>query len=130
MVAFLRRFLVLILVLLQFAAPLVHAHVGNIGAMPGIHLHEFETLSRLKNDASLEATLSSVGSLQATIVELGQAIGNQAPEQNDTPLYISADLLPVKRHVVEIINFSPHAPGPLFKALSNQHTTRAPPRLN
>jgi hypothetical protein len=44
MVANLRQFLIVLLVSLQFVAPLVHAHVGEIPGRFGLHLPELEGL--------------------------------------------------------------------------------------
>ncbi|MDQ7091412.1 MAG: hypothetical protein Q9M50_12395 [Methylococcales bacterium] len=41
----LKKLIVLILVLLQFVAPLVHAHSGNSGILEGFHQHGLETLN-------------------------------------------------------------------------------------
>ncbi|MGR8929997.1 MAG: hypothetical protein ACU836_05095 [Gammaproteobacteria bacterium] len=127
MVAFLRRFLVLTFALLQFAAPLVHAHVHNMGTASGLHLHELETL-HVKSDTSFMATFDNAGSVQSAIVELGSAIKVAASKQHVSVAYItSTDQLAAKRYVVEIINFSPHQQTLLIELFPTQHTSRAPP---
>ncbi len=41
----LRKYLVVFLTLLQFIAPLVHAHAGGSGSMPGLHVPGLEYFS-------------------------------------------------------------------------------------
>ena len=54
MVAFIRQFLVIFLVLLQYAAPLLHAHSGGDNQQNGLHLHEFELVRFNQNQQFLE----------------------------------------------------------------------------
>lgn len=55
MVALLRQFLVVLLVLLQCAAPLVHAHTGGNAYQSGLHIHEFESFSHVSKEVALVA---------------------------------------------------------------------------
>ncbi|MDD2758717.1 MAG: hypothetical protein PHH11_00330 [Methylomonas sp.] len=127
MVAFLRRFLVMVLVALQFAAPLVHAHVNDIGLAHGLHIHEFEAL-HLKSDTFLVAAFEYADTAQSAIVGLGEAIKIRQPSHDVPPVYFRlADLsLPVQ-YVVETIGFSPHQPFSIAEPFFNQHSSRAPP---
>lgn len=84
MVAYLRQFLVVLLVLLQTAAPLVHAHVGGDDDGCGIHFHGIE---RLQNDAD-QSELHSVQhelQQQAGVVQIGSAIRLQTERERFTP---------------------------------------------
>jgi hypothetical protein len=127
MVAFLRHFLVVLFVLLQFAAPLVHAHVHNLGTSRGLHLHEFETL-QLKSDAPFLATMDYASPLQSTVVELGSAIKIPQTIQPLPPIYSDYNhaWLP-EQYVVGIINFSPHETALITEPFLNQPSSRAPP---
>lgn len=128
MVACLRLFLVVMLVLLQFAAPLVHAHVNDFGPARGLHLHEFETL-HIKSDPLVTAVVDSASSVQSSIVELGAAIKVQQPGEDVASIgWLSGGPLSLpERYLVDTINFSPHDPGKLSKPFLGQNPTRAPP---
>jgi len=127
MVAFLRQFMVMSLVLLQFAAPLVHAHVHNLGATRGLHLHEFETL-RLKSDSTYMSATDYVAPLQSAVVELGAAIKIQHDLVPLPPMYSSYDdSYRSEQYIVKIINFSPHETVLIREPFINQHSSRAPP---
>ena len=129
MVAFPRQFLVMLLVLLQFAAPLVHAHIHDLGTSRGLHLHEFETL-QLKSDSSFMSTLDYAGPIPSAIVDLGAAI-NVAQDAEPAPAFyfLYADSLLAAQYVVETINFSPHESAIITEPFLKQHSTRAPPHL-
>ncbi len=131
MVAFIRQFLVLLLVLLQFAAPLVHAHVDDRGVTNGLHLHEFESLT-VQADRLPNSVQACSVSLQSAIVELGAAIQHQPSELDDedaTALYCLTEqtaALPARQNL-KAINFSPqqaHLKTPHFLS---QNLSRAPP---
>lgn len=128
MVAFLRQFLVVLLVLLQFAAPLVHAHVDDSGQARGLHLHEFENLAN-KSTATLVTALDSVNAAQSAIVELGAVIKNQQPLDDVSPVYClqGESLQWLAQYLVEAINFSPQPGLVVFEPFLSQNLTRAPP---
>ncbi len=73
MVAFFRQFLVVLLVLLQNAAPLMHAHTGQEGTQNGLHLYEFETLRLVVDHASV-GTANFAQDTENFIVSIGSAI--------------------------------------------------------
>ncbi len=129
MVALIRLFLVLILVLLQFAAPLVHAHIGESAQVGGLHLHEFENLHVHKTTAFAQARLDHASCVQSAVVELGSAIKLKSPIGDLDADYclISDSQGWVLQPVLEEINFSPHQTGNLTASAYNQHPTRAPP---
>jgi len=131
MVAFSRHFLVMFLVLLQFAAPLVHAHVHELGTSRGLHLHEFETLQLNKSDAPLLSTIDYAGPVNSAVVELGSAIELPKETQPLPPIYSDCNeaWLP-KQYIVEIINFSPHETAIFTKPFLRQLSSRAPPLQN
>jgi hypothetical protein len=82
MVAFFRQFLVVLLVMLQNAVPLVHAHTGgDFSHTVGIHLYEFESLRLASNNSSV----SSAGygqDAESCIVNVGSAIKTQVADQS------------------------------------------------
>ncbi len=130
MVAYSRLFLVLILALLQFAAPLVHAHVEDGGGKRGLHLHEFEHL-RVKAKPAVGKRMASLHAVQSAVVDMGLAIrATQTAEQPDMAVALLwGDFgwaLPRQR-VLDIVNFSPHEAGKPGKPYLFQHPCRAPP---
>lgn len=128
MVAYLRQFLVMLLVLLQMAAPLVHAHVGNDASMPGLHLHEFEALRLGHDGAGLMAVNPDLQS-QNVIVNLGSAIKQQQLLDKLAPalfLLVASPGFAVERRA-GINKFPPpssqFAPEPIL----SHNSSRAPP---
>lgn len=126
----LRPFLVVVLVLLQIAAPLVHAHAGGNRQQRGLHLHEFEVFSHVGNDSNLMSASASFDNDSAVIVDIDSAIKHSQHQHNDQTMTLDCQ----RNHVsfaieplAAIINFSPHtlAHIPAF-AISN-HSSRAPP---
>jgi hypothetical protein len=127
MVAFFRQFLVVLLVLLQFAAPLVHAHVDESSLGHGLHLHEFEGL-HFKADTMVMARLTVHDAAQSAIVEVGSAIKIQPPANDiaDYALFSEFTFWPTQL-LVEKINFSPHQHPPVSEPFLSQNLSRAPP---
>lgn len=129
MVALTRQLLVLLLVLLQFAAPLVHAHIGESASMRGLHLHEFENLRLQKSGNLAQTTLDHISCVQSAIVELGSAV-KPRPSSNEViaHYYPYRDELGLAvQPLLTVINFSPHEAGNLPEPSYNQHPSRAPP---
>ncbi|WP_445372007.1 hypothetical protein ACH518_04360 [Methylomonas sp. HW2-6] len=85
MVAYLRQFLVVLLVLLQTAAPLVHAHVGGDAGDCGIHLHGLESLQSEPDQWSLPDNRHELHQ-QAAVVSVGSAIKLQMMRERLVPL--------------------------------------------
>ncbi|WP_150046167.1 MULTISPECIES: hypothetical protein [Methylomonas] len=128
MVALLRQFLVLALVSLQFAAPLVHAHVDETNLNFGIHLHEFEHLSVKSSESKLQILPDYVAGVQSAIVQLGSAIKPQHPDNNDhVACCVAAEPGPQRIFCADTLNFSPHVAAYLQTLFSQQPPSRAPP---
>ncbi|PPD31167.1 MAG: hypothetical protein CTY19_14710 [Methylomonas sp.] len=127
MVAFFRQFLVVLLVLLQFAAPLVHAHVDDHSLGHGLHLHEFEGL-HFKADAIVMTSLTVHDAAQSAIVEVGSAIKIQQPSDGiaDFALMSEFAFWPTQL-LVEQINFSPQQQLSISEPFLSQNLSRAPP---
>lgn len=130
MVASLRQFLIVLLVLLQMAAPLVHAHVGNhASGVSGVHLPELEQLRNAGDATAALVTVQHIDSLSA-IVGLGSAIKLPKVDDNMLPtvlLTCNFAFCPPSPSV-ERVNFSPHRPQlvqtPTFLS---DNICRAPP---
>jgi hypothetical protein len=85
MVAIFRQFVVLLLVLLQNVAPLVHAHVGGLPQETGLHLSEFENL-RFSSGSSLKSYKSGAFLCESAIVSMGSAIKHRQSTIQSLPL--------------------------------------------
>lgn len=71
----LRQFMVLMLIALQFAAPLVHAHIGvEVGRQAGLHMHELEVFSMSASDSQLLVADNPVVSGDQLVIDLDSAI--------------------------------------------------------
>lgn len=127
MVAFLRRFLVVLLVLLQAAVPLVHAHAGNNVAR-GLHLHEFEALHVVADGLSFSIGKHAADA-QSCIVEVGSAINQQPSDHDSAAIFYLPVEIPAFAgdRMIDVINFSPHTAGFVPEPFLAQNTSRAPP---
>ncbi|OAI07410.1 hypothetical protein A1353_06940 [Methylomonas methanica] len=129
MVAYLRQFLVVFLLLLQVAAPLVHAHVGRDAAPGGVHLHEFEALHS-SHDGPGFMTVDHDLQVQSGVVNLGAAIKRQQLLDRLTPvIYMivssAADFAIMPQ--IGVVDFSPHTPLFAPDPLLSHNPSRAPP---
>jgi len=128
MLAPLRQFLIVLLVLLQTAAPLVHAHVGDqASSSGGLHLPELEMLKVGADGTVKLVSVQHVDSMTA-IVALGSGI---KLAKIDPQAIAYAELVIAPRpqaDCAELINFSPH-PRPLIsdQPFLSDNISRAPP---
>lgn len=71
----LRQFMVLMLIALQFAAPLVHAHIGvETGRQAGLHMHELEVFSMTASDPQVLVADKQAVSDDQLVIDLDLAI--------------------------------------------------------
>lgn len=131
MVAFLRQFLVVLLVLLQGAAPLVHAHTDGNVSQRGLHLPEFEAFHLVADSASLTAADHGVIA-ESCIVDLGSAIKRQRAIEDHNPTSYTINNEPVFAitRVVEVVNFSPQIACFVLDPYLSHNTSRAPPHYS
>lgn len=129
MVAFIRQLLVLMLVLPQFAAPLVHAHIGESSPVRGVHLHEFENIRLQKTGTFAQAKPDHFSDAQSAIVELGSAVKLQSfLDVVIVNCFWHGDGLGlVAQPLLKVINFSPHQLAVPIEPVHTQHPSRAPP---
>ncbi|MDD1622345.1 MAG: hypothetical protein LUQ11_12780 [Methylococcaceae bacterium] len=129
MVAFLRHFLIVLAVLLQSAAPLVHAHIGGEVSLRGMHLHEFETLHMAAHGMSIEKSVGHSIDAESCIVDLGSAIKQQKTTDDSAPFFYLFNNAPgiTDSRDAKIVNFSPHTPGFVYEPFPSDNTSRAPP---
>lgn len=129
MVAFLRRFLVVLLVLLQYAAPLVHAHASGNNSQRGLHLHEFESLRLVTDGLAMHAS-DNGAEIENGIIEIGSAIKQHQNIDQVAAFFLSDNTLSfVIARDAEIINFSPQTVEPITQPFLWHHSSRAPPAL-
>jgi hypothetical protein len=126
-----RRYLLVLLGLLQMIAPLVHAHSSNDLTRFGLHLPSFEIYST--SELSISPSLHSIdylSSLDDAIVSISTGIKNQ---QNDTYdlsplLYFPPDSFSITLTLVSCeINFSPQLLQSSKTFLHSPQSPRAPP---
>ncbi|TCV76946.1 hypothetical protein EDE11_13029 [Methylomonas methanica] len=117
------------LLLLQVAAPLVHAHVGKDAAPGGLHLHEFEVL-HIDHDSPGFMAVDHDLQIQNSIVNLGSAIKQQQLLDRLTPVfYLIVSAAPdfaIMRQI-DAVNYSPHIPLFAPEPLLSHNPSRAPP---
>ncbi len=128
MVAYFRQFLVILLVLLQVAAPLVHAHVGEDTSQLGLHMHEFEILHVGQDLVTMTATDREFDS-QSAIVNIGSAIKQQSSADNWAPVWFAAtfDANPAISRQVDGVFFYGYSPHFTSQPFPRHNTSRAPP---
>lgn len=118
------------LLLLQVAAPLVHAHVGRDAMQGGLHLHEFEALHIDHDEDPGFMAVDHDLQIQNSIVNLGSAIKQQQWLDRLTPVfYLMLSLVPdlaIMRQI-DAVNFSPHIPLFAPDPLLSHNPSRAPP---
>ena len=74
MIFTLQRSLIILLVLLQLVAPLVHAHSGQVESFEGIHLPGLEFVTASDNGPFLSTTSSSPAKHYGTLVSVSSGI--------------------------------------------------------
>ena len=115
--------------ILQYVAPLVHAHTGGDKDQIGLHLYEFETLQLTFTD-KLMSSIDSVPDRDSCIVNIGSAI--KQPFKGcylDNVLsvaFVSVNLPPA---FSKLVNFSAFSDEFVPLATVSQHHSRAPPCL-
>lgn len=127
MVSSLRHILVMTLLLLQIAAPLVHAHVGIRSGSDGLHLHEFESLVASHHDTYVQ---SAEYRMDAGIaVTIGQAIKSQLSDSEWMPAIILPTdyVLPTVYQAVCIIRYDDRTWFKFVNPVQKHNLTRAPP---
>ena len=87
--------LIILLALLQFVAPLVHAHTGEEHSNLNIHLPGFEYFS-LNNDAPV-LQAATHPNFDCSIISIGSAIKHKKVyTDHTTPYFLPADIFSIK----------------------------------
>ncbi len=126
----LRNFFIILLVQIQFFAPLVHAHSGlsQIGA--GIHLPGLEFINHDHGSGNFAASSLRPGQ-EGVLVNISSGIKHKCAIQDVLPdVFILPEDMPLStasNH--KDGNFSPHGHPAGLQAQPIAHSPRAPPAL-
>ncbi|WP_349432030.1 hypothetical protein Q9L42_004205 [Methylomarinum sp. Ch1-1] len=130
MISFLQKMIMALLVLLQFAAPLVHAHAGMEISNLGVHVPGLEALS-VGTDVDKFSSISGQYHQDSCLVGISSAI----PQKQDASVessyidsYIPAEMVFSIALNGCTINFSPQDKSLVDRLLFCLHSPRAPPR--
>lgn len=131
MILTMRRYLLVLLVLLQMIAPLVHAHSGSDFARFGLHLPNLEIYSVADNQSSPAfQSLDYLTSSDDAIVSICAGIENPQHDSNDLLPLLYFPPAPVVFCPALIsceINFSPHTTFTFKTLYYSLQSPRAPP---
>lgn len=131
MILTLRRYLLVLLGLLQLVAPLVHAHSGNNFSQFGLHLPSFEIYSTANNqNTPTLQSLDYLAALDDAIVSISTGIQNQQNNSDDlwSLLYFPPYSVAITPTLISCeINFSPQATLSIKSILHSPQSPRAPP---
>jgi hypothetical protein len=129
----LRRYLLVLLALLQLIAPLVHAHSSNNFSQFGLHLPNFEIYSvAIPENFPALKSFDYLANLDDAIVSISTGMQNQQNNADDlssllyfppTPFIFAVALASCE------INFSPQALQSSTTLVHSPQSPRAPPRL-
>jgi hypothetical protein len=132
----LRKFVFIFLALLQFVAPLVHAHAGGNsqllvnGGSAQLHIPGLESYS-IEHEASLFESVSSHYDAEGVVISVDAGIKHQQAkliDDIDNNYFIPLLSIAPKQSVSLFdTNFSPQGPILVCRHLITSHTPRAPP---
>lgn len=129
MIPILQKLTIIMLVLLQFTAPLVHAHSGMQNTGLGLHVPGLESWSV---GTDIDAMSSSTSQLpwDNCLVSVGTAIQQNpllAAESSSDYALLPADKIFSIALDARLINFSPHLTPFIPSTRPLSYDTRAPP---
>jgi hypothetical protein len=127
----LRRYLLILLGLLQLVAPLVHAHSGNNFARFGLHLPTFEiySVATQQHSPALQS-FDYLANLDDTIVSISTGMQNQHNNVDDLSplLYFPPNPFSISLALRSCeVNFSPQPPHSIKTLTHSPQSPRAPP---
>lgn len=130
MLAIVRNFLLLFLVLVQTCAPLVHAHTNETQASLGLHLPGLESYHHQQSQPALSATKQHYASDSGVLVSIDT--GKTTPQKTGKPPLLVSDALPSLAWA-DLVNYQCPAFSSVARAaaylslLGEKHCPRAPP---
>jgi hypothetical protein len=130
MLSVLNKSLVVMLAMLQFFAPLVHAHTGDKSFSQGLHIPGLEALHTFHDAAVVQNVNVDRGS-EGLLVVVDAGIKNphdMSIENTDTDfVLLPSGYMPVIALPESDQNFSPQTQSANSQRLLPAHTPRAPP---
>lgn len=131
MILTLRRYLLVLLGLLQLVAPLVHAHSGNNFSQFGLHVPNLEiySVADYQNSPTFQS-VDFLASLDDAIVSISAGIQNQQNNGDDLSptLYFPPNPFAVSLVLSSCeINFSPQPSHNIKTFVHSPQSPRAPP---
>ena len=128
----LRKFIVIFLTMLQFIAPLVHAHASEHSSIQGLHVPGLENYSAEHNTFITQMkTLPSNVYVDGMIVavDIGLKQNRTSLQANsDNHYYLHQQLAVFNPAVFRLdTNFSPHPQPFIYPLFTPSHAPRAPP---
>jgi hypothetical protein len=127
----LRTFIIVFLVMLQFIAPLVHAHTGEKIFDKGLHLPGLEAYESSQDLATLQMSSYHVDS-EGVLVGINtglKAKQSTTLDDSDVQVYITPPAVILKATLFQFdSNFSPHLQHIVVQTLAFAHSARAPPQ--
>ena len=128
----LRKFIVIFLTMLQFIAPLVHAHASEHGSKPGLHvpgleLYNVEHNTLIAQMKTLQYSVSEDGMVAGVDVGLKQNRTNPHPDSDNND-YLHQQMVAFNTAVFRFdTDFSPQPNRFVYPVFIPSHSPRAPP---
>ena len=128
----LRKFIVIVLTMLQFIAPLVHAHASEHGSKQGLHVPGLEHYGAEHNTLTaqmkaLQYNICVDGMVVGVDLGLKQS-GTNPQSDSDNNYYLHQQTVVFKTAVSRFdANFSPQSQQFAYPAFIPAHSPRAPP---
>ena len=128
----LRKFIVIFLTMLQFIAPLVHAHASDHGSRPGLHVPGLEHYGAENNtimDQMKTLTYNVSEDCMIVAVDLGLKQNQTYPHtDSDDNNYLHQQTVAFNTAVSRFdTNFSPQPEQPVYRLFIPLPPSRAPP---
>lgn len=128
MISRLHKFLSIILVLLQFVAPLVHAHSDSASGLSGLHLPELESISTYREDGPALKADARLSRVDHAIVSVGSVIKQQKEKPSSASFFCVQQVFPLPAPLLTFeINFSPQPAMFVKNPIIKSQSPRAPP---
>ncbi len=128
MISGLNKFLLIILALLQFVAPLVHAHSEDATELSGLHLPGLESIASHQYDGPALRADARLSDIDHAVVGIGSGIKQQKEKLSVDVFCCNRQPFPAPAPLLVFeINFSPQTLPPLQNPVINSQSPRAPP---
>jgi len=128
----LRKFIVIFLTLLQFIAPLVHAHASEYSSKPGLHIpgleqYGAENTTPIPQIKTFQYNVDAEGMIVAVDMGLKQNRTNSRADP-DNNYYLHQQSIAFNPSVSRFdTHFSPQTQPPVYRLFISSSSPRAPP---